>query len=148
MQDPTKKWTQTDLMDLAYSKKERNISKTLSFVDSMMRLREYVFRAQSLQRTIHQIAVSEEPVTNEMYSYYEDTAREFRHSYNWVFLSCLIDYPKEIDKLNISQKQRGNLLAKVEAAGKFIDQVRKDPQNDRDMKKIIHRHVDLKWKDL
>lgn len=147
MQDPTEKWTQKNLGDLAYSKKERNISKTLSFVDDMMRLKDKVFHARSLQRTIHNLATSNEPVDNQVYSFFQEERTDFSHTCSWVYISCLVDYPKLISQLKLSKAQESKLMAKISATVKFIEQVRNDPRNDTDMRKIIKKNSDWKWRD-
>lgn len=145
MQDPTKNWTQSGLQQLAYSKKGKNLSLTLDFVDDMMRLKDKVFTAQSRMRSIHQLAVGEDPIDYRTYTYYEELSQEFRHACNWVLEASLVDYPKKIDKLGLSQNQKRKLLSKIQTANKFTQSLRDDPQRDRDVKKIIKRNVDWKW---
>ena len=146
MEDPTKKWTQQNLMNLAATRDRRDFSKTMHFVDDMMRLKDAVFTAQSIQRTIHYYATSNEPITNEIYSYVVDEeVRRFRSTCSSIIMECINSYPKEIYSLNLTKANTAKLLTQIKAVHKFINQIENNPQNDRDLKVIIKKNVQWKW---
>jgi len=140
MQDPTKKWTQQKLMEMSANSDGENFSRSLDFVDAMMRLKDQVYLAGSLQRTLHHYAVTKEPIDYNTYEYIGEERSRFWHTCSGVTMACLIDYPKAVDNLKLTKRKTGKLYALIKAAGKYVDQVRRDPQNDRDTKKIIHAY--------
>jgi hypothetical protein len=144
MQDPTKKWTQRNLREMSSDKNGENFSRSLDFVDDMMRLKDDVFKAQSLQKTIHHYAISKEPITNETYEYIQDESRRFRSLCSSIELNCIIHMSDKIFRLKLSKTKANRLMSILRTTDKFIVQVKKNPQNDKDFKKIIHNHIT--WK--
>jgi hypothetical protein len=145
IQDPTKKWTQSGLRKMSSDLKNDNFSRSLDFVDDMMRLKDYVFQAQSLQKTIHHYAISKEPISNDTYYYIQEEIKRFWSTCSQVSSYCIISMPEEIYKLKLPKVKTERLLALLRAVEKFIMQVRRNPQNNRDMMKIIKKKV--AWKD-
>lgn len=147
MQDPTKKWTQQKLREMSANSDGENFSRSLDFVDAMMRLKDKVFQAQSLQSRLHHYAITKEPIDYETYEYLRGERTRFWNTCSGVTIDCLINYPKAIDFLHLTKKKAGKLEAMIKTTGKFIDQVRHNPQNERDTKRIIHAYTKEKLKE-
>lgn len=145
MQDPTAKWTQKMLMELADVGDRRSISQTLHFVDDMMRLKDEVFKVQSIRKTIHHFATTKEPVTQDIWRYIEEEQDRFRSTCRYISLACLSDYPNKIYALRLSKAKTQRLLNMIRATSKFIDQIRNTKDTFADMKKIIANYNNWRW---
>jgi len=146
MQYPTKKWTQRNLQVMSSDRNGENFSKSLDFIDDMMRLKDDIFQAQSLKRTIHHYAISKEPITYETYEYIQDEKKRFQSLCFSIEMQCINDYPDKVFKLKLSKTKTDRLLSILRTTDKFITQIKRDPQNDKDSKAIIKKRIEWKRK--
>jgi hypothetical protein len=146
MNDPTAKWTQQSIRNIAAVKDRRDISLTLNFVDDMMRLKDDVYTAKRAKDTVHYYATKyTEPITYDIYNYINEEASRFRAAVRGVEHSATITYVDKVFNLKLNKGNTEKLLTMLRAVDKYIVSLRKDPQNDKDFKKIIHKHVEWKW---
>ena len=147
MKDPTAKWTQSGIAKIAAVKDRRDYSMTLHFVDDMMRLKDDVYTVRSTKNTVHHYAMeSTDPITYEVYNYINEEMSRFRAAARSVEHSATITYVDKVFKLKLNKGNTDKLLAMLRAVDKYVVSLRRDPQNDKDLKKIIHKHVEWKWK--
>jgi hypothetical protein len=144
MQDPTKKWTQRNLREMSSDRNGDNFSRSLDFVDDMMRLKDDVFTAQSIRRSIHAYAVGNDTINNRTYDYISEERSRFRSICSSVSMQCINYLVDKAFKLKIGKIKTERLLAILRATEKFIEQVKHNPHNDADDKLIIKKHI--AWK--
>jgi hypothetical protein len=144
MQDPAKKWTQRNLKEASSDARGQNYHKSENFVDDMMRLKDSVFKAQSIRRDIHSYAMGNDAIDNKTYDHISNERSCFRSICSSVSIQCVNYLIDDVFKLKIGKTKTDKLLSMLRATEKFIEQVRHNPHNDTDDKLIIKKHVE--WK--
>lgn len=146
IQDPTKKWTQRNLKDMSSDARDQNYHRSENFVDDMMRLKDFVFKAQSIRKDIHSYAIGNDTIDNRIYDHISEERSRFRSICSSVSMQCVNYLVDDVFKLKVGKTKTERLLAILRTTEKFIEQVKHNPQNDKDDKLIIKKHMEWKRK--